>query len=267
MRCTVHRIFLASLILAAKNLNDSSPKNKHWARYSIVRGFDGFGFSLTEVNLMEKQLLFLLDWDLGITNDDLYYHLEPFLAPIIEAHNSEIERQLEIERVEQLEYEWTKRAYSPYYAVDATPPMHHLPSPPSSSHSGRSSRASDRSEHYYQPQPSHRSHRHKGHRRSITDEYLYQLTPPSSTPSSTQIPALARSGTASSVASSQDNSPVMPSVSRSLLPLDSGKKKLRTPGGSSGGLLSRFLAGAGLPTEKHVEMARSRSGRSVTYHH
>ncbi|MBE7181577.1 MAG: hypothetical protein INR71_10290, partial [Terriglobus roseus] len=28
MRCTVHRIFLASLILAAKNLNDSSPKNK-----------------------------------------------------------------------------------------------------------------------------------------------------------------------------------------------------------------------------------------------
>ena len=82
MRCTVHRIFLASLILAAKNLNDSSPKNKHWARYSSVRGFEGFGFSVTEVNLMEKQLLFLLDWDLRITPDDLYTHLEPFLAPI-----------------------------------------------------------------------------------------------------------------------------------------------------------------------------------------
>ena len=82
MRCTVHRIFLASLILAAKNLNDSSPKNKHWARYSAVRGFEGFGFSVTEVNLMEKQLLFLLDWDLRITPDDLYTHLEPFLAPI-----------------------------------------------------------------------------------------------------------------------------------------------------------------------------------------
>lgn len=82
MRCTVHRIFLASLILAAKNLNDSSPKNKHWARYSSVRGFEGFGFSITEVNLMEKQLLFLLDWDLRITQEDLYIHLNPFLAPV-----------------------------------------------------------------------------------------------------------------------------------------------------------------------------------------
>ncbi|MCJ1410424.1 hypothetical protein MMC19_004509 [Ptychographa xylographoides] len=82
MRCTVHRIFLASLILAAKNLNDSSPKNKHWARYTAVRGYEGFGFTLTEVNLMEKQLLFLLDWDLRILPQDLYTHLEPFLAPI-----------------------------------------------------------------------------------------------------------------------------------------------------------------------------------------
>ncbi|KAK4958583.1 PHO85 cyclin-1 [Elasticomyces elasticus] len=82
MRCTVHRIFLASLILAAKNVNDSSPKNKHWARYTPVGGFEGFGFSLTEVNLMEKQMLSLLDWDLRITNEDLFHHLEPFLAPI-----------------------------------------------------------------------------------------------------------------------------------------------------------------------------------------
>ncbi|MCJ1476558.1 hypothetical protein MMC13_005224 [Lambiella insularis] len=82
MRCTVHRIFLASLILAAKVLNDSSPKNKHWARYSTVRGYDHFGFDLVQVNLMEKQLLFLLDWDLRITNEDLFAHLEPFLAPV-----------------------------------------------------------------------------------------------------------------------------------------------------------------------------------------
>ena len=82
MRCTVHRIFLASLILAAKNLNDSSPKNKHWARYTAVRGYPNFGFSITEVNLMEKQLLFLLDWDLRINPEDLYCHLEPFLVPI-----------------------------------------------------------------------------------------------------------------------------------------------------------------------------------------
>lgn len=82
MRCTTHRIFLAALILAAKSLNDSSPKNKHWARYTAVKGYEGFGFSLVEVNLMEKQLLNLLNWDLIIREDDLYYHLEPFLAPI-----------------------------------------------------------------------------------------------------------------------------------------------------------------------------------------
>jgi hypothetical protein len=80
LRCTVHRIFLAALILSAKFLNDSSPKNKHWAEYTNVKGFEGFGFSRTEVNLMEKQLLFLLDWDLNISENDLYTHLEPFLA-------------------------------------------------------------------------------------------------------------------------------------------------------------------------------------------
>lgn len=82
LRCTVHRIFLAALILSAKFLNDSSPKNKHWAEYTHVRGWDKFGFSTTEVNLMEKQLLFLLDWDLNVSEDDLYEHLDPFLEPI-----------------------------------------------------------------------------------------------------------------------------------------------------------------------------------------
>ncbi|KAH6680276.1 hypothetical protein B0J14DRAFT_261520 [Halenospora varia] len=91
LKCTVHRIFLAALILSAKFLNDSSPKNKHWAEYSNVRGYEPFGFSRTEVNLMEKQLLFLLDWDLNIREDDLYTHLDPFLAPI----RVEIQRQEE----------------------------------------------------------------------------------------------------------------------------------------------------------------------------
>ncbi|PIA12933.1 hypothetical protein COEREDRAFT_50268 [Coemansia reversa NRRL 1564] len=64
MECTCHRIFLATLIVAGKYLNDASPKNKYWARYSTV-------FTVAEVNLMEKQLLFLLDFDLRIDNGDL----------------------------------------------------------------------------------------------------------------------------------------------------------------------------------------------------
>ncbi|KAJ5183358.1 hypothetical protein N7492_000974 [Penicillium capsulatum] len=97
MRCTVHRIFLASLILAAKNLNDSSPKNKHWARYTVVRGYEGFGFSLPEVNLMERQLLFLLNWDTRVTEADLLVYLDPFLAPI--------RQRLEIQERERLAQE------------------------------------------------------------------------------------------------------------------------------------------------------------------
>jgi G1/S-specific cyclin PLC1 len=49
MYCTRHRVFLATLIVAAKYLNDSSPKNKHWTRYAAI-------FSLAEVSLMEKQV-------------------------------------------------------------------------------------------------------------------------------------------------------------------------------------------------------------------
>lgn len=131
MRCTVHRIFLASLILAAKNLNDSSPKNKHWARYSSVKGFEGFGFSITEVNLMEKQLLFLLDWDLRITNEDLFTHFEPYLAPIrLQQEQAELKRKKHAREHELLQQQ---RAYysrpqpaRPYASTTA------LPTPPPS---------------------------------------------------------------------------------------------------------------------------------------
>lgn len=76
MACTCHRIFLAALILAAKNLNDSSPKNKYWAKYT--QGL----FTIEEVNLMEKQFLHLLDWDLRVSTNDLLDHFAPFLEPI-----------------------------------------------------------------------------------------------------------------------------------------------------------------------------------------
>lgn len=103
MRCTAHRIFLASLILAAKNLNDSSPKNKHWASYTTVRGYEHFSFSVTEVNLMEKQLLGLLDWDMRVTEEDLFTHLEPFLAPIRLWQARQVEKQRMREEMAALE--------------------------------------------------------------------------------------------------------------------------------------------------------------------
>ena len=124
LRCTVHRIFLAALILTAKFLNDSSPKNKHWSEYSHVRAYEGFGFSRTEVNLMEKQLLYLLDWDLNISHADLCFHFEPFLAPIREEilqqeeltrQAQEAEKQALLEQQLRQEEEERRLAWLPAY--------------------------------------------------------------------------------------------------------------------------------------------------------
>src|SRR5712675_248857 len=71
--CTRHRVFLATLIVAAKYLNDSSPKNMHWEKFADI-------FDLAEINLMEKQLLFLLDYDLRFDEPEACRLFEPFRA-------------------------------------------------------------------------------------------------------------------------------------------------------------------------------------------
>ncbi|AAS52490.1 AEL195Wp [Eremothecium gossypii ATCC 10895] len=73
---TAHRIFLACLILSAKFHNDSSPLNKHWTKYT-----DGL-FTTQDVNLMERQLLRLFDWNVRVGHRDLCRDLAPLLAPI-----------------------------------------------------------------------------------------------------------------------------------------------------------------------------------------
>ena len=65
-------MFLATLIVAAKYLNDSSPKNKHWTRYAQL-------FDNSEVNLMESQLLCLLDFDLRFSESQAIECWVPFM--------------------------------------------------------------------------------------------------------------------------------------------------------------------------------------------
>jgi len=211
MRCTVHRIFLASLILAAKNLNDSSPKNKHWARYSAVKGYDGFGFSITEVNLMEKQLLFLLDWDLRITNDDLFTHFEPFLAPIRMQQEQAVTRAKHAREHEVLQQQ---RAYyskpqptvnpRPYASTTSLP----LLTPPSSVGTYTSSPASYTTSTYISDLERFTSSH------STSEIPLRRPTPRSvrsiSPPSADAVPALSRPGTSTdnySVSSTSTPSP------------------------------------------------------------
>ncbi|KAK3342531.1 hypothetical protein B0H65DRAFT_222397 [Neurospora tetraspora] len=146
LRCTTHRIFLAALILAAKYLNDSSPKNKHWASYTNMSSSAyNFGFSRTEVNLMEKQLLCLLDWELRITEEDLYRELDYFLAPIrrdIEVRHARRMREKAEKRQRQLEEEaWVQVAAAAAATQHVQQQQQQQPtyiSPPSSRGSSRS---------------------------------------------------------------------------------------------------------------------------------
>lgn len=74
--CTRHRILLLCLILLSKYHNDLSPKNIHWAKYT-----DGL-FSVKDINLMERQLLYLLNWDLHVSSDEMAALVARFLEPI-----------------------------------------------------------------------------------------------------------------------------------------------------------------------------------------
>lgn len=67
-----HRIFLATLIIAAKYLNDSCPKNIHWAKYT------GY-FGVFEITKAEIELLAILDYDLGFDEAETCYHFAPFM--------------------------------------------------------------------------------------------------------------------------------------------------------------------------------------------
>ncbi|KAL4212048.1 hypothetical protein AB4K20DRAFT_1890198 [Rhizopus microsporus] len=70
--CSPYRVFLASLILASKFLNDVCPKNLSWARYARY-------FCLTDINLMEKQLLILLQYKTFMKLNDIIQAYNGFL--------------------------------------------------------------------------------------------------------------------------------------------------------------------------------------------
>lgn len=88
MCTTHHRIFLGSMLLAAKFTNDSSPMNKHWTTYT-----DGL-LTLREVNALEIEMIQYIGWEnLRFENKDLIIHLQYFLDPIkrkLKSKNNEI---------------------------------------------------------------------------------------------------------------------------------------------------------------------------------
>ncbi|QEU61667.1 Pcl1 [Kluyveromyces lactis] len=102
---TCHRIFLACLILSAKYHNDSSPLNKHWTKYT-----DGM-FTLRDVNLMERQLLQLFEWDLRVESAELWDNLYDLADPI----RRDLERGAQINKTRQRAKAQAQQKASQFY--------------------------------------------------------------------------------------------------------------------------------------------------------
>ena len=115
--CTRHRVFLATLIVAAKYLNDSSPKNMHWEKFADI-------FDLAEINLMEKQLLYLLDYDLRFDEPEACRLFEPFMSPPPQRNQETRRKALSVVAQASRAREQAKTRFPP------TPPHDPSPNPP-----------------------------------------------------------------------------------------------------------------------------------------
>ncbi|EGV63690.1 hypothetical protein CANTEDRAFT_114783 [Yamadazyma tenuis ATCC 10573] len=73
---TRHRILLSCLILSIKFNNDFSMKNYDWLKLTNKL------FNLKDINLMERQLLYLLNWHLLVNEFELFHHFSQLLCPI-----------------------------------------------------------------------------------------------------------------------------------------------------------------------------------------
>ncbi|CAK5266178.1 unnamed protein product [Mycena citricolor] len=65
----LERVFLGALVVASKYANDSTLKNVHWALCTGV-------FGKRDVGRVEREFLAVLDWDLGVREEDVVSHWE-----------------------------------------------------------------------------------------------------------------------------------------------------------------------------------------------
>jgi hypothetical protein len=63
----LERVFLGALIVASKYVNDSTLKNVHWALCTDI-------FGKSDIGLIEWEFLEVLDFQLGVKENDLLAH-------------------------------------------------------------------------------------------------------------------------------------------------------------------------------------------------
>ncbi|KAJ7613069.1 hypothetical protein FB45DRAFT_759439 [Roridomyces roridus] len=79
----LERVFLGALICASKYTNDSTLRNVHWALCTGV-------FGKRDIGRIEREFLEVLDWDLGVSAEDVLAHREGILlsaegVPLVKA--------------------------------------------------------------------------------------------------------------------------------------------------------------------------------------
>ncbi|KAK2466629.1 hypothetical protein APHAL10511_000887 [Amanita phalloides] len=77
----LERVFLGALIVAAKYLNDSTLKNVHWALCTGV-------FGKRDIGRIEREYLDVLDFELGITEDDILSHHQSLMSIALGLHRT-----------------------------------------------------------------------------------------------------------------------------------------------------------------------------------
>ena len=127
MHTTHHRIFLGSMLLAAKFTNDSSPMNKHWTSYT-----DGL-LTLREVNALEIEMIQYIGWEsLNFTNEHLIHSLQYFLDPIKRSLRQSAEAHLQ-KQMSQLKHSSSQLNLNTNIQISKSSTISSLPSLVSSS--------------------------------------------------------------------------------------------------------------------------------------
>lgn len=79
--CTLHRIFLACLILADKCVNDNCYTNYAWSRFSCTHWHHQvFSLTLEDIAVAERQLLDILKWKVSIVECEIQSELSCLLC-------------------------------------------------------------------------------------------------------------------------------------------------------------------------------------------
>jgi Cyclin len=73
---TVHRMLITSVLISSKYLDDVFYNNTYYAKVG--------GVSAREMNKLELELLFLLNFQLNIESDEYQHHAFPLLAPVVD---------------------------------------------------------------------------------------------------------------------------------------------------------------------------------------